>query len=72
MAGRKISDFGGYPASSDALMKSKTHLKHFSSAGGIEKEGALDYPDTTEHIHRDQEHGMKKASSHKMKPGYRY
>jgi hypothetical protein len=72
MAGRKIHDHGGMPASSDALMKSKTHVKHFMSAGGIEKEGMLDYPDTTEHIHRDQEHGMKKANAHKMKDGYRY
>lgn len=71
MAGRKISDFGGYAGSSDELMKSKTNVKHFESASGGEASGALDYPDTTEHIHRDQEHAIKKAASHKIKSGYR-
>ena len=71
MAGRSIHDKGGMPASSDALMKSKTHTKHFSSAGGNEKSGSLDYPDTTEKVRADQEHGIRKANAHKMKDGYR-
>lgn len=71
MAGRKISDMGGYPHTSDMAMKSKNHLKEFHSAEGS---GAIsmDYPDTSEGIHRDQEHGDKKAKSKPMKTGYRY
>ena len=71
MSGRKIHDHGGYPGSSDAMMKSKTHLKHFSSAEGSGHEGT-EYSDTTEMVKRDQEHGDSKIRGHKMKPGYRY
>lgn len=71
MAGRKITDHGGMPASSDAMMKSKTHVKHYSSAEGSGHVG-MDYSDTTEAIKRDQEHGDSKVKSHKMKTGYRY
>ena len=70
MSGRKISDHGGYPASSDALMKSSNKVKHYNSAEGS---GHLhDYPDTTEDIHRDQEHAKSKIASKPMKPGNRY
>jgi len=71
MAGRKITDMGGMPHTSDMAMKSKNHLKEYHSAEGS---GAIpmDYPDTSEGIHRDQSHGDSKVKSHKMKTGYRY
>ena len=70
MSGRKISDKGGYPASADAMMKSKTHLKGYSSEEGA---GAImDYPDTSEKIKRDQGAGVSKMKGRQMKPGYRY
>ena len=70
MAGRHITDHGGYPGDSDALMKSKTHVKHYHSAEG--SGGIKDYPDTTEHIHRDQMKGDGEVRRQPMKPGYRY
>lgn len=69
MASRKIHEFDGYPGTSDAMMKSKNKLKEYRSAEG--EGGMSDYPDTTEDIHRDQEHGARKAGAQKMKPGYR-
>lgn len=70
MAGRKIDDFGGQPHTSDMAMKSSNKVKHFSSSEGA---GHMsDYPDTTEDIHRDQEHGASKMKGRQMKPGYRY
>jgi len=71
MSGRKINDFGGMPASSDAMMKSKTHLKEYHSAEGSGHLGS-EYPDTTEGIREVQMKGDGKIKGHKMKPGYRY
>jgi hypothetical protein len=71
MAGRKITDFGGEPHTSEMMMKSKNKVKSFSSAEGAGAIG-MDYPDTTEAIHRDQDHGHGKIKSKPMKPGYRY
>lgn len=71
MSGRKISDMGGYPHTSDMSMKSKNSLKHFSSAEGSGHVGS-NYPDTTEDIRRDQMHGDSKIKSHPIKPGNRY
>jgi len=70
MAGRKIRDMGGYPHTSDMLMKSKTNVKHYTSGEGA---GALDahYPDTDEHIKADQGSLTKKIKAHGIKPGYR-
>ena len=70
MADRRIDDFGGMPKTSDELMKSKTHVKHYSSAEGAGH--MADYPDTTEAIKKDQEHADKKVKQQPMKPGYRY
>lgn len=70
MADRRIDDFGGMPKTSDELMKSKTHVKHFSSAEGAGH--MADYPDTTEAVKKDQEHGVKKIKQHPQKPGYRH
>jgi hypothetical protein len=70
MAGRKITDYGGHPHTSDMSMKSKNSVKHFHSAEGAGHVG-MDYPDTTEAIHRDQSHGDSKAKGHKIKTGYR-
>lgn len=71
MAGRRIEDMGGYPHTSDMAMKSKNHLKEYHSAEGSGHVG-MDYPDTTEAVHRDQEHGDSKIKSKPMKTGYRY
>ena len=70
MAGRHIHDMGGYPHTSDMSMKSKTHLKHYESAEGAG--GMKDYPDTSEHIERDQKSGEKHMKGRPMKSGYRY
>jgi hypothetical protein len=70
MSGRRITDFGGYPHTSDMSMKSKTKVSHEKSAEGAGHLGA-EYPDTTQDIYRDQEHGIKKAKGHQIKPGYR-
>lgn len=71
MSGRKINDYGGMPHSSDMSMKSKTHLKHFSSAEGAGHLGSQ-YPDTTEDIKRDQSHGDSKIKGHPMKSGFKH
>jgi hypothetical protein len=71
MSGRRIEDKGGYAGTSDAMMKSKTHLKEFHSAEGSGHVGT-EYPDTTEMVKRNQEHGDSKIKGHKIKPGYRY
>lgn len=70
MSGRRIEDHGGYPSTSDAMMKSSNKVKHYTSANGSGHE--VDYPDTTEAIHKDQEHAKGKVASKPMKPGYRY
>ena len=70
MAGQRIDDHGGRPSTADALMKSKTHLKSYSSANGA---GELrKYEDTTEAIKSTQAAGEAKIKGHKMKDGYRY
>lgn len=69
MSGMKISDRGGYAHTSEGLMKSKTHLKSFSSAEGAGAVGK--YEDTTEAIKATQMAGEGKMKSHKMKEGYR-
>ena len=71
MAGRSIKDHGGYPASSDAAMKSSNKLKHYHSSEGSGHVG-MEYDDTTERIQSVQKHGDGKIKSHKMKPGSRY
>lgn len=71
MSGRRITDYGGYPHTSDMAMKSKNRLDHYRSAEG-EGHIGMEYPDTTEAIHRDQEQSDGKIGKHKMKPGYRY
>jgi len=70
MANRRIDDYEGLPHTSEMMMKSKNKNKEYRSAEG--DGGITDYPDTTEDIHRDQEHASKKMASKKMKPGYRY
>jgi hypothetical protein len=70
MAGMSINESGGYPRTSDAAMKSKTHLKEYHSAEG--SGGIKSYDDTTEAIHRDQMAGDKQIKRQPMKPGYRY
>lgn len=71
MSGRRIDDFGGEPHTSDMAMASKNKVKHYTSADGQAAHIGHEYPDTTEMIHRDQEHGLKKAHAKPLKPGYR-
>jgi hypothetical protein len=71
MSGRKITDMGGMPHTSDMAMKSKTHTKEYHSAEGSGHIGEK-YPDTTEMIKRDQEHGDRKIKGRPMKDGDRY
>jgi hypothetical protein len=73
MAGRKIDDHSAWmgKGSEGSVLPLSSKMKQFSSAGGNERSGSLDYHDTTEEIERDQEHGIGKAKSHKLKPGYR-
>lgn len=70
MSGRRINDMGGEPHTSDMAMKSKNKVKHFTSTVGAGHEDGM-YPDTTEDIHRDQEHGVSKIKSKPMKTGFR-
>lgn len=70
MSGRKITDMGGYPHTSDMSMKTGNKLTHERSATGAGHLGST-YPDTTEDILRDQNMGIRKAEGHKIKPGYR-
>lgn len=74
MAERRINDHafwaGGKKAGVPLPMESK--MKEERSAEGNERSGSLDYPDTTEAIHKNQEEGMRKAKAHPMKSGYRY
>jgi hypothetical protein len=70
MSGRKITDMGGYPHTSDMSMKTGNKLTHERSAEGAGHLGST-YPDTTEEILRDQNAGISKAEARKPKPGYR-
>lgn len=67
--GQKINDYAGMPHTSDMLMASKNHVKHYESAtsAGAENE----YEDTTEMIKKQQDMGTGKAKGHPLKSGYR-
>lgn len=67
--GQKINDFGGHPHTSDMAMKSKTNVKHYTSAEGAGTEN--EYEDTTEAIKSQQSMGVSKAKGHPLKSGYR-
>lgn len=70
MAGRRITDYGGLPHTSDMSMKSKNYLKGYTSAEGS---GSIkQYEDTTERIKDTQMDGDKHIKGRPMKPGYRY
>lgn len=74
MAGRKIDDhsFWAGKRGKDTIFPDGPHkTKEEHSAEGSGHVGT-DYPDTTEAIHRDQEHSDSKIKAHKMKTGYRY
>lgn len=51
------------------IFPDEVHVKHMNSAEGAGK--LMDYPDTEEKILRDQNEGIRKAESRKMKAGYR-
>ena len=71
MSGQKINDHGFWAGgkSKGSVFPAGVHHKAESSAEGS---GHIsDYPDTTEHVKRDQEHAKGKISSKAMKPGFR-
>lgn len=71
MSGRKIDDhsFWAGGKSKGSVFPEGVHHKMESSATGAGK--ISDYPDTTEAIKRDQEHGVSKIHGKPMKPGFR-
>lgn len=73
MAGRRIDDHASFAGKrgKEYPLPEGNKMKSFKSADGA-GELNMDYPDTSEHIYRDQEHGQSKIKSHKMKAGYRY
>jgi hypothetical protein len=74
MSGRRIDDqkmWAGTTNSGGKIFPDGPHkLKEEESAEGAGHVG-IDYPDTTEAIHRDQDEGVGKLESRRMKPGYR-
>ena len=70
MAGRGITDMGGMPHTSNMAMKSKTHLKEYSSAEG--SGGIRQYEDTTERVKEMQMDGNRQIKRQPMKDTYRY
>ena len=72
MSGRRIDDHASFAGKGGKYpLPEGNKMKEFKSAEGAGHEG-MEYSDTSEKIHRDQEHGVGKAKGHKMKPGYRY
>lgn len=73
MSGRRIDDHKSWMGAAEkgGVMPAGAKMKQERSAEGAGHEGT-EYPDTSDAIHRDQEHGISKAKSHKMKTGYRY
>jgi hypothetical protein len=55
---------------SGSVFPEEVHTKKMASPTGAGK--IMDYPDTEEDIHRDQEKGISEIHKKKMKPGYRY
>lgn len=73
MSGRRIDDHKSWMGSRSkgSVFPDGPHkTKEERSAEGAGHIG-MDYPDTTEDIHRDQEHGASKLEGRRMKPGYR-
>lgn len=72
MAGRKIDDHASFAGKGGKYpLPEGNKMKEFRTAEGAGEIG-MDYPDTSENIHRDQEHGEGKVKSKPMKTGYRY
>lgn len=74
MSGRRIDDHSSWmgKGGKHSVFPDGPHkTKEEHSAEGSGHIG-MDYSDTTEKIHRDQEHGDGKIKGRPMKPGYRY
>jgi len=73
MAGRKIDDhsFWGGKGEAGSVFPDGAHKLHMEKDDG-HAGGITDYPDTTEHIERDQEEGVGKVKKQPLKSGYRY
>ena len=72
MAGRRIDDHASFAGKGGKYpLPEGNKMKEFRSAEGSGHVG-MDYSDTSEDIHRDQEHGDSKVKSKPMKTGNRY
>jgi hypothetical protein len=74
MSGRRIDDhsfWAGKGGKGMVLPDGGGKMKQEHSAEGSGHVG-MDYPDTTEKIHKNQMKGDSQAKAHPMKPGYRY
>lgn len=71
MSGRRIDDHHSFAGSPGKMaLPEGNKVKSYTSSEGAGHLG-MEYPDTSEMIHRDQSHGDKKTKSHAIKPGYR-
>ena len=72
MAGRRIDDHKSWMGAAEkgGVMPAGAKMKQERSAEG--DGGIMDYPDTTEAIHKDQEMSAGKMKQHPLKSGYRY
>lgn len=72
MSGRRIDDHSDWIGAKEkgVPLPMKSKMKSYTSAEGAGYIGS-EYPDTTEDIERDQDHGIRKAESNRMKEGYR-
>ena len=72
MSGRRINDHASFAGKGgkDSVLPIGNKVKHERSAEGSGHIG-MEYPDTTEAIHKDQMMGDSKIKGHKIKPGYR-
>jgi hypothetical protein len=75
MSGRRIDDHSspfGKAEEHSVFPDGAHHIKMERDVEGEGMTGHEDYPDTTEHIERDQSAGIKQIKSKPMKSGYRY
>jgi hypothetical protein len=67
MMNDRTPDFG--KGRKGSVFPEEVHVKEMATPTGAGK--IMDYPDTEEAIHRDQEKGISEMHKKKMKPGFR-
>ncbi len=72
MAGRRIDDHDNWTgkAPGGQVFADGSKMKEEPASDGAG--GIMDYPDTSEDIHRDQGEGERSIRAKPMRPGYRY